>query len=95
MSSRTDQPTKMSTPAAVGPLASHATQRPHQAWRSFFPLRSGSHNQPSFFVFLCFCFLSTPSHSMNHPSTCPEHDNEEEHDLTAEQVGNNKASGKV
>lgn len=34
-----------------------------------FSFRSGSHNQPSFFVFLCFCFsLWHLPYSMNHPT---------------------------
>lgn len=32
---------------------------------------------------------------MNHPSTGPYYDTEAEQDLTAERVGNNKASGKA
>lgn len=56
---------KMSTPAA-GPLA-HDTERSQQA-AFFFSFRSGSHNQPSFFVFLCFCFSLWHLPSMNHPT---------------------------
>lgn len=63
-------------PTAGGPLARNNTKQ-----AIFFSPLSGPapHNQPSFFVFLCFCFLLTPNPlSMNHTN-----DNEEEQDLTA------------
>lgn len=96
MSSETDQP-QDEYPRGGGTLGMrHNTEIPAGVAFFYFSIRSGSHNQPSFFVFLCFCFLLTPSLSMNHPYTCPYYDKQEEQDVKAEGVGNNnKASGKA